>query len=375
MEQTNNISSILELYKNRAELLSAVDAPKIGWMSVSTPEEILHAAGLIPFRILGDEKNYKTEAATALLGNNTCSHLLSCLGEGINGSYDFADGIVFDDSCDMRKRLYENWCRSIQTNYCFQLEIPKQVYSISKESYRSQYRKLVASIEQHYECKISNQDLSKSIELFNSTRKRLQKLREIRQLGIVQLKSSEMIEIVKAACSGQQEAFNNKIDDFFKSVEKQTTRKEHTNDNHKVMIIGGFFDNKLILDALEGTGVQIVYEDTSTGSHYYQGQIEQDGDLLNSIADFYLDRAVGGAMMDLDKRINRILSVASDYGIQSVVYFPMKFCDRYLFNYPYLKQRLTQEGVSMMSIESEVHMENIENIKTRIETFIEMQMY
>lgn len=46
------INDIADIGRNRLCALKKINRPKMGWFSVYTPEEIIHAAGLIPFRII-----------------------------------------------------------------------------------------------------------------------------------------------------------------------------------------------------------------------------------------------------------------------------------------------------------------------------------
>ena len=72
------VQTVTDLYVNRLGLLGAAAEPKIGWVSIDTPEEILLAAGAIPFRLTG-EIGTSTDEAGARLSNNYCSYVLMIL--------------------------------------------------------------------------------------------------------------------------------------------------------------------------------------------------------------------------------------------------------------------------------------------------------
>ena len=64
----------------------------IGWLCTYVPEEIIHAAGMFPFRVIGGSP--ETPRADAYLYSNNCTFVRNCLEEGLNNSLDFLDGIV-----------------------------------------------------------------------------------------------------------------------------------------------------------------------------------------------------------------------------------------------------------------------------------------
>ena len=64
----------------------------IGWACNYLPEEIIHAAGMIPFRVTGGVGEIKLEAADSILHIYSCSYTRTCLQRLISGDYDFLDG-------------------------------------------------------------------------------------------------------------------------------------------------------------------------------------------------------------------------------------------------------------------------------------------
>ena len=63
----------------------------IGWLCSYVPEEIIHAAGALPIRMMG-RKEVVTGDSEAYLYSNTCSFVRNCLEMGLKGEYDFLDG-------------------------------------------------------------------------------------------------------------------------------------------------------------------------------------------------------------------------------------------------------------------------------------------
>ena len=56
-----------------------------GWLCTYVPEEIIHAAGVLPIRITGSEQETELDEGSAYLYVNTCSFSPSCLQLGLRG--------------------------------------------------------------------------------------------------------------------------------------------------------------------------------------------------------------------------------------------------------------------------------------------------
>ena len=71
-------------------------------------EEILHTAGILPYRLSPTGCTETTEA-DAYMSHFNCTFARSCLQFALKGEYKFLDGLVLMNSCDHLRRLYDNW--------------------------------------------------------------------------------------------------------------------------------------------------------------------------------------------------------------------------------------------------------------------------
>jgi benzoyl-CoA reductase subunit C len=366
------IDEVTSLHRNRLHLLRAADKPKIGWVSIQTPEEIFLAAGLVPFRITG-EVGTSTEEAGARLSNNYCSYVLSCLSEGLAGVYDFVDGVVFADACDMRKRLWEAWSRDIPSSTTYFLELPNDASEISREYFATELRKLMQSLEQRYQRKITDEMLQEAIAICNRSRALMQQLYEHKKRGRQIMSGQESLEIVKAATTGLKDSFNAKLSELLDVLE--TAEQAPARRRQRVMICGSYFDQNEIIDTIEGAGADLVCEDISNGVKYFEGQIDPHKEPVAAIADYYLEKNTSARRLDTDIRVEHIFNLVREYRVDSVIYYALKFCDTNLHDYPYIKAKLREKKIPILFIEGERNATNIEGTKTRIQTFLESRLF
>jgi len=366
------LRDVLALDRDRQALLSADDRPKIGYVSIQTPEEIVLAAGAIPFRLTGGLSR-DVEDASAHLSSTYCSYVLSCLGEGLAGVYEQADGVIFVDACDMRKRLWEAWQRALPTHDTYFLDLPGEANLLNKRFFSGQLRKLIRALEQRYDRPIGDDALREAITLCNRTRALLRALNEHRKHGRPLLSGADSIGVVKAATSGLKEMVNARLETLVEAVAAAAPPPGRA--RPRVMICGSHFDHPGIIAAIEDSGVDIVCEDISNGTKYFEGSIKTEGDPVTNIANYYLEKYTSARRIDTDVRLDHLFCLIDDYNVESVIYYVLKFCDTNLHDYPYIKEHLIKRKIRTLFLEGEHNMTNIASLKTRIQTFLEPAIF
>ncbi|MEE8480007.1 MAG: 2-hydroxyacyl-CoA dehydratase family protein, partial [Desulfobacterales bacterium] len=127
-----------------------------------------------------------------------------------------------------------------------------------------------------------------------------------------------------------------------------------------------------IYQIIEGSGGAIVWDDTCTGSRYFEGAIDPNGDIIESIAQRYFERHVCPAKHSgLFNRGEHIVRIVKENNAQGVVFLFLKFCDPHSFDYPYIKEMLNKEDIPSMLFEMEDLLSSKGQLKTRCEAFLE----
>ena len=96
MEKKKGLARAKEVYENRDRRVGELKAQGkkiIGYLCCYPPQEIMTAAGCVPYRILGRAAEPITQA-DAYLDTILCSFVRSCLDIRMKGQLDFLDGLV-----------------------------------------------------------------------------------------------------------------------------------------------------------------------------------------------------------------------------------------------------------------------------------------
>ena len=100
-----------------------------GYLYAITPEELIHAAGIIPVQ-LTESRMPRIYDRAKLICRMFCSFSLSCAGQGMSGVYSYLDGVIFNDSCTQSKTVFEVW----------EEEVYPPVFSLSNDTGRKGWR-------------------------------------------------------------------------------------------------------------------------------------------------------------------------------------------------------------------------------------------
>lgn len=367
-----DVENIWELYLNREKNYKAINKKRLGWSSIYTPEEIIHAFRVIPYRIDGEQYSDTTNAS-AYLNRNICSFVLSSLEEGFCHDDPNVLGIVMVDTCSSRRKQYDIWKHYLQNQYSYCISFPPYCGDLHRDFYRESVKDFIQSFKNFIGEDLLHDNLINSINIFNESRSLMAKLYSLRKLDNPQITGLDALKIVRAGMTGLREEFNHRLKILLNKLEL-TNNQEHKG-KHRVLLCGAYFNDEKILQSIESDDVVVVAEDNSNGMKYFEGLVKLENDPIDDLCRHYFDKATSSCIADLDKRVVYLEKLIDEYKVDSVVYFSLKFCDTNLVDYPYIREKLKKKGVSVLFVESERHSTNIESIKTRIKSFFETKVY
>ena len=145
----------------------------LGHFQVYFPEEIAHAAGMLPVKVRG--ASIEARQAEARFGSYLCSIIKTSLELSLSGRVPL-DMFVSHPICDVARNLAAVWGRNFKYP-CQILYLPQNANSKHAASYlRGEYDRLKRDIETSVGRKVTDDDLRSSIAVFNENRRLLRHL-------------------------------------------------------------------------------------------------------------------------------------------------------------------------------------------------------
>ena len=351
----------------------------IGYYCTYLPEELFHAAGLLPFRIRAT--NHKEDdLADTYMVRFTCSFVRSTLDLALRGGYDFLDGLFISNCCDHARRMYEIFDLKVFSREEFKQKPPRFYtavpHVITEEGfkwYKTEVDELKAELEESYSVTITNEALKNSISLYNENRRLLREIYKLRSLDIPKLSGSEFLQISMANSSVPIEIANQELKRIFEKLKNSEVK--NLKDKKRIMLVGSVVDNINYTNLIEESGSFIVTDLLCFGNRNILDDVDldSDGDPLEDISKRVYYRMSCPRMMDDHTRrleyLKQQVKIAKVDGIilERINNCDLHGCDNMLFEYEF-----KDSGVPVFNMDRESYQTDISRLQTRIEAFLEM---
>lgn len=346
------------------------DQNVIGYFCSYTPEEIILASGSLPFRIFGSGGN--VSLADAHLQAYSCSLVRGALEDALEGKLNFLKGTVFPHTCDSIQRLSDIWRLNAGHDFHIDVVLPVKLNTENSKWYlRKIVKKLKSDLETALGREIATAELKSAVSTINDIRSRLKQLYYIRMQKPGHIAGRDMHMIVKGSMiMDRNDALQQliRLTHILSKIDERDLQEQK-----RVMLAGGLCNMPDVYRIIEESGARVLWDDFCTGTRYFEGLVEKDGDILESIADRYFKRVVCPAKhVNLFSRGEYLVRRAKMLNAQGVILMYLKFCDPHAFDYPYMKEMLDKEGIPNMLFEIEDQLPSEGQFKTRCEAFIEL---
>ena len=342
----------------------------IGTVCSNIPEEVIHAAGLLPLRVRAP-KLEDTSMGDAHLHVFNCSYTRSVLERLLRGDLEFLDGFVTTNTCDHMLRLAGELKDKADMPLVHYFSMYHTFNDAAKGWFASEVQGLVAAIERSLGVKITGEDLRRSIKVYNRTRTLLARLDELRKSDPPAVTGAEHMRIVLAGMSMPRELFNEKLEALLPQLED---RRSGEPGRPRLMVVGGACDVPEFIGFIETRGADIVADGLCFGMRNYRGMIDESGgDPLSAIADRYTNRSPCPAIINgFDSSFDDLKEILSEWRIDGIVCARLKFCDHWGGRRKMLTDRLRGDGIPLLDLEREYSTTGSGQIGTRVQAFLEM---
>ncbi len=360
-------------FPNNPQLREAKETGRqvFGWLCTYTPEELIHAAGILPVRVTGYSHEVELDDGTAYLYVNNCSFSRSCLQLGLRGEYGFLDGIVGGSTCDGMRRMFDLWRSYVRTPFYHIITVPRKYTEKAHQLYRREVERLQEHIEEWLGRKTSDEALLDSVKLYNEWRRLLRQMYELRQQEQPPISGAEVMEVLNASFRLPKETFNRWLADLLEEVQQA----ERPNSGRaRLMVIGSVLTNPEFIRTIEHQGGLVVTDELCTSVRYWGDPVVvNEGERpLPAIARRYLNNFPCARMYPSDERFDRIIAAAREFRVDGVISQTIRYCVPYDHDLPLLQKRLKAEGLPLLTLDVEYGTAGSGQIQTRVQAFLEM---
>lgn len=341
----------------------------LGYTCIYVPEEIIHAAGMVSFRISGDNQEIDLTRAESYLYINSCSLARGCLQLGLEGKYDFLDGFVLGETCDGVRRLFDVWEGYLSTPFMYAYGVPRKFTEEAYGLMAWETRELKRVIEEHFQVQIPDEALRESIATYNHTRRMLRRLYDYRKLDAPPITGAETLEVLKAAVRLPRDLYNRQLE---KVLDELASTSRKIEGRVRLMINGSVLHNSEFVEGIESVGGIVVTDELCTGTRYFWDEVSTEGEPLEALARYYLGRPPCARFVPSTKRFEHVFNMVKEFRVDGIINQIIRYCVPYGHDEPVLREKLMEDDIPVLELDLEYCMGNTGQIRTRAEAFIEM---
>jgi len=375
VDQETSLSKVLKEFETIAsmgyrEIASTFpkDCAPIGFFCPYVPEELIHAAGALPFRLMGTP--IKMSHVQAHLPPHCCHLVKSSLESLLQGELDFLKGIIFSHTCDAMQGLADIWAFQKHTPLQFNLMMPSRLDSeLSRNFFKAEIERFKSFLESNMG-KISPQNLKTSIQLFNHIRGQLQKVYALKPTWHEQISGMDFARIIRAGYLMDRQRYLGLLNDLLNSLPENA---EGSDNLVPVYLTGNMTHSDSYFSLIEEAGAIVIQDDLCSGTRFLRLMIQEDIDPIEGLTQRYFNSFLCPAKhRGPYAHGETLLKEVEKSGAKGVIFLLYKYCEPHFFDYPDLKQALESKGIPTLLLEVEDPSYSIGQLKIRIQAFVEM---
>jgi benzoyl-CoA reductase subunit C len=344
----------------------------VGHFQVYFPEEIVHAAGMLPIKMRGAPA--EPTHAESHFGSYLCSILKTSLDLVLSDRIEL-DMFVSHPICDAARNLAAIWGRNFSYP-CQILYLPQNPNSAHSVTYlRGEYDRLKRVIEGIAGHPIRDDKLNHSIEVFNQNRTLLRELYDIKRTAPWLVTADEAYCLTAAGGMIPREEHNELLEAVLPQLRKRPTKSQ---DRIRVVFEGGFCEQPpLDLIRMLGRTCYVVDDDFLIGLRWLTEDVLTGADPLFNLAEAYLEKSSYSPVQhDIRKPkeemlIERIEGANADAAIIAAA----KMCEPGLEEQVAYTYALDNNQIPYFVTEFEENMTSFENLELQVETFLENLLF
>jgi benzoyl-CoA reductase/2-hydroxyglutaryl-CoA dehydratase subunit BcrC/BadD/HgdB len=364
--------------RNVPNLLEAKERGRkvVGQFCLYSPSEIAVAAGAVPVSLCGT-RNDSIPPAEAVLPRGLCPLIKSSFGFALTDACPYlaaSDLVVADTTCDGKKKMFELLAARVPL---ILLQLPQVQDEDALAYWKKQLERLVRRMEEAFETTIDDEKLNAAIRLLNRERLALKAVMDLPRRRPSPLTGVELVEIgFKTSFFPDKEQAVAMLLDLAEEVGRKADEGEsrRAEDAPRILLTGvpvGMGSHKVVR-LIEECGGSVVCLDNCSGYKKTRVMVKENGDPLAALARAYLDIPCA-VMSPNPRRYEALREMSADFSVDAVVDLVWQGCQTYAVESASLKTFVRDElGRPFLQIETDYSETDTEQLKVRIEAFMEM---
>ncbi len=357
----------------------------VGVYCMVVPEELIYAAGAIPVRLCAGCFE-SSQIGEDRVPRDGCPLVKSSMGlsmqKGIK-AFDLCDVVVIPTTCDAKRKLGEELSAFKEV---WMIETPHiKDADASRRIWMEQMYALKAKLEAVNQNgnrgrKITGRRLAAAIDNAAHAQSEMRRLLTLRTAYNPVVWGRQATAVVNAYGYAHVTRWTEALRRLNDRLSAMAGDGEFVagDDRPRIYIAGSpsIFPNLKIPTLVEEMDGLVVADESCTGDRYLYdpvGSTEKNlSDQMLNIGARYLAPCVCPSFTPNEDRLTLIRRMATDFSVDGVLYHVLKGCVVYDFEVNRVERTLRDDHIPLLRVETDYNPEDVEQLRTRVEAFIEM---
>ena len=372
-----------ELRENLARLQAACDNPRtqldyylepgkkvVGCFAPYTPEELVHASGMIPMGLWGGQTSF--QKVTAYLPAFACPIMQANMEFALNGVYEGLSAVIIPAICDTLRCMTQNWRFGVPAIPMIPIVYPQNRTSPASVTYLvDEFESVLTMLATTTGQMMNEKALCRTIETYNEHNAAMRDFAQVANDHLDVVTPKVRHTVFKSAFFFEKGEHTTIVKEITTALKERPT---HSWTGKKILLTGIAFEPDEVLDILAENKLAVVGDDLAQESRQYRTDTpKKGGGGLKRLALQWNARRGCSLLHELNKpRGNLLAELCRGVGAQGVLTGLMKFCDPEEYDLPFLENDLRQAGIQCVTVSIDQQSSGSEQLRTRIQSFAEL---
>ncbi len=373
------------IYIKLTDIQKPEDMKSIGTLCVMVPAELIYAAGAMPVRLCsGSYTAYSI--GDDYIPRDACPLVKAVMGfakVGALPAFDNCTMLVAPVTCDCKKKL-AGVMDSVK-NFSRKNTVPLHVPPLKKddadtEVFLKELYRLIPILEKETGVQITARSLAEGINMVGNAQYEMSEFLKFRRHDPALISGTQVMAVMNAysymPVNLWAEQMHRLNGDMIRRLEQGhfVSRKNQP----RILVTGSpiAFPNIKIPLLIEEMGGVLAADETCMGERGLYDPVSVidpsfDG-MMRALASRYIKPCTCPVFVDNSQRIYRIQQLIKEHKIQGVIYHVLRGCLVYDYEYQLMEEAMGKLDIPIIRVESDYNEEDVEQLRIRIEAFIEL---
>lgn len=351
----------------------------IGTFCVYVPEELILAVDGVCIGLCAGAE-IGSDDAEKYIPRNTCALIKAFMGFKLAGLCPYVqttDLLVGETTCDGKKKAYEIFDEI--TKKVFVMEVPNKKSADGIALWRNEVKRFAEKIEGLSRKTISLEKLKEGSRIVNQKRRALQRLSNLRASDPPPISGLDALLVNQVSFYDDPVRFTTKVNELCDELAERVKSNKGVSEkgSPRILVSGSpmAIPNWKLHAIIEGSGATVVGEESCVGERNFKALLEENFSSLDEgfqkLADRYMSINCA-CFTPNDERLKDIEDIAKTLKADGIIHYAIQFCIPYMMEAYKVKKLAEKMGVPFLRIETDYSMEDMGQLKTRIEAFLEI---